>query len=146
MKTHAISLPLLQVKFVFEAFSRMRPGVVLMALHGKVKQMKRIQATQLHSLADKFRNTLQLFYDFCKRDAAVLFATDVAARSAVFPAIFSTRSFSNCSEVLISHRLIGLCNSTAPTLLLPTFIVRDVRAHQPTAFTAQTSHAFAMRC
>jgi superfamily II DNA/RNA helicase len=25
---------------------------------------------------------MQLFYDFCKRDAAVLFATDVAARSA----------------------------------------------------------------
>jgi ATP-dependent RNA helicase DDX10/DBP4 len=39
-----------KVKFVFEAFSRMRPGVVLMALHGKVKQMKRIQVKILSTV------------------------------------------------------------------------------------------------
>ena len=32
-----------QVKFVHEAFCRMRPGIVLSALHGKVKQEKRLQ-------------------------------------------------------------------------------------------------------
>jgi hypothetical protein len=52
-----------------------------MALHGKVKQMKRIQASRHRAHASNYCNTCQLFYDFCKRDAAVLFATDVAARS-----------------------------------------------------------------
>jgi hypothetical protein len=42
-----------QVKFIFEAFSRMRPGVVLMALHGKVKQMKRIQVQKHHARVAK---------------------------------------------------------------------------------------------
>ena len=31
-----------QVKFALEAFRRLRPGVVLRALHGKMKQMKRM--------------------------------------------------------------------------------------------------------
>ena len=32
-----------QVKFVHEAFCRLRPGIILSALHGKVKQEKRLQ-------------------------------------------------------------------------------------------------------
>ena len=60
-----------QVKFVHEAFCRMRPGIVLSALHGKVKQEKR----------------LQIFMDFCTRKEAVLFATDVAGRGLDFPEV-----------------------------------------------------------
>ena len=39
-----------QVKFALEAFRRLRPGVVLSALHGKMKQMKR----------------MAVYYDFCQ--------------------------------------------------------------------------------
>ena len=40
-----------------------------MALHGKVKQQKRMAT----------------YFDFCKKKAAVLFATDIAARGLDFP-------------------------------------------------------------
>ena len=60
-----------QVKFAHEVFCRMRPGIVLAALHGKVKQEKR----------------LQIFMDFCSRKEAVLFATDVAGRGLDFPEV-----------------------------------------------------------
>ena len=33
-----------QVKFVFEAFRRLRPGAPLRCIHGKMKQMKRMAA------------------------------------------------------------------------------------------------------
>lgn len=33
----------MQVKFIHEAFCRLRPGIILSALHGKVKQEKRLQ-------------------------------------------------------------------------------------------------------
>ena len=39
-----------QVKFALEAFRRLRPGVVLRSLHGKMKQMKR----------------MAVYYDFCQ--------------------------------------------------------------------------------
>ena len=39
-----------QVKYVFEAFRRLRPGVPLRCLHGGMKQLKRMAA----------------FYDFCQ--------------------------------------------------------------------------------
>ena len=63
------STVLYQVRFVFEAFRKLRPGVPLMALHGKVKQQKRMAT----------------YFDFCKKKAAVLFATDIAARGLDFP-------------------------------------------------------------
>jgi len=50
-----------QVRFVYETFKKMRPGVPLMELHGQQKQQKR----------------LGIFYDFCKKQSACLFATDV---------------------------------------------------------------------
>merc|ERR1711871_831376 len=49
----------------------MRPGVPLMALHGKVKQAKR----------------MFIFNDFKNKKAAVLMATDVAARGLDFPSV-----------------------------------------------------------
>ena len=53
-----------KVKFVYEAFRRLRPGIPLMALYGRQKQLKRVG----------------IFNDFCKKTQAVLFATDIAAR------------------------------------------------------------------
>jgi len=60
-----------QVRFVYEAFRKMRPGVSVMHLIGKQKQATRIA----------------IFTDFCQRRHAVLFATDIAARGLDFPAV-----------------------------------------------------------
>ena len=61
----------MQVKFVYEAFRKLRPGVPLGMLHGKMKQMKR----------------MGVFYKFGQSDAMVLFATDIAARGLDFPGV-----------------------------------------------------------
>tara|TARA_A100001015_G_C15026236_1_gene730642 strand:- start:57 stop:1238 length:1182 start_codon:yes stop_codon:yes gene_type:complete len=58
-----------QVRFVYECFRSMQPGIVLTALHGKIKQDKR---------------TL-IFKDFARRKSACMFATDIAARGLDFP-------------------------------------------------------------
>eukprot|EP00750_Incisomonas_marina_P003173 INCI12874.2.p1 GENE.INCI12874.2~~INCI12874.2.p1 ORF type:complete len:821 (+),score=217.23 INCI12874.2:271-2733(+) len=58
-----------QAKFVDGLFRQMRPGVPVMSLHGKIKQMKR----------------LAIFADFAQRKAACMFATDIAARGLDFP-------------------------------------------------------------
>lgn len=60
-----------QVQFVHEVFCRLRPGVPLMALHGKQKQTRR----------------LKIFHDFTRSKHAALFATDIAARGLDFPAV-----------------------------------------------------------
>ena len=60
-----------QVKFVYEAFCRLRPGIPLQCLHGKIKQAKRVH----------------IFQDFTQSTKAVLFATDIAARGLDFPAV-----------------------------------------------------------
>jgi len=60
-----------QVRFVFETFCRMHPGVPLLHLHGKQKQSAR----------------LTVYKRFIGTSHAVLFATDVAARGLDFPAI-----------------------------------------------------------
>ena len=60
-----------QVKFVYEAFCKMRPGVPLMALYGRQKQLRRVA----------------IYEDFCKKKAAVLFCTDIAARGLDFPSV-----------------------------------------------------------
>lgn len=60
-----------QVRFVYETFCKMHPGLSLMHLHGKQKQMTR----------------LATFEKFTKTKHAVLFATDIAARGLDFPAV-----------------------------------------------------------
>jgi len=60
-----------QVKFMYEVFRKIRPGVPLLALYGKQKQLKRVG----------------VYNKFCKSDHAVLFATDIAARGLDFPAV-----------------------------------------------------------
>ena len=54
----------LQVRFVYEAVRRMRPGVPVMCLHGGMQQMKRIAS----------------YESFKNKQFALLFATDIAAR------------------------------------------------------------------
>lgn len=60
-----------QVQFAFEVFCKLRPGLPLMALHGKQKQPRR----------------LKIFDDFRRSKHAALFATDIAARGLDFPAV-----------------------------------------------------------
>ncbi|GFP98135.1 dead-box ATP-dependent RNA helicase 32 [Phtheirospermum japonicum] len=56
-----------QVKFVFEVFKKLRPGIPLMCLHGRMKQERR----------------LGIYAQFCEK-RSVLFCTDVAARGLDF--------------------------------------------------------------
>ncbi|PPR03363.1 hypothetical protein CVT24_012488 [Panaeolus cyanescens] len=60
-----------QVRFVFETFCKMHPGVPLLHLHGKQKQSAR----------------LTMYQKFTSISHAVLFATDIAARGLDFPSI-----------------------------------------------------------
>ena len=60
-----------QVKFIHEIFRRMRPGIPLACIHGRMKQTRREH----------------VFYQFCNARETVLFATDVASRGLDFPAV-----------------------------------------------------------
>ncbi|KAL6719398.1 ATP-dependent RNA helicase dbp4 [Lecanora helva] len=60
-----------QVRFVYESFRHMQPGIPLMHLHGRQKQSARLEIT------DKFSATKN----------ACLLATDVVARGLDFPAV-----------------------------------------------------------
>lgn len=77
IKTHLQSKTLVfmssckQVRFVFETFCRMHPGIPLIHLHGKQKQSAR----------------LTMFNKFTTTKHAVLFATDIAARGLDFPSV-----------------------------------------------------------
>ncbi|KAK1858790.1 hypothetical protein I4F81_001390 [Pyropia yezoensis] len=61
-----------QVRFVYEAFRRLRPGVPLLGLHGRMSPGARADTYARFSAA---------------RGGAALFATDVAARGLDFPAV-----------------------------------------------------------
>ena len=60
-----------QVRFVYESFRRMRPGIPLLHLHGRQKQSVRLDITSKFSSAK----------------CSCLFATDVVARGLDFPAV-----------------------------------------------------------
>ena len=60
-----------QVRFVYESFRHLQPGVPLLHLHGRQKQGGRLDITTR----------------FSRSKYAVLFATDVAARGLDFPAV-----------------------------------------------------------
>ncbi|EMC91912.1 hypothetical protein BAUCODRAFT_39058 [Baudoinia panamericana UAMH 10762] len=60
-----------QVRFVYESFRRMQPGIPLLHLHGRQKQGARLEITE------KFR----------RAKFSCLFATDVVARGLDFPAV-----------------------------------------------------------
>jgi len=75
LKTHLKSKTIVfmascsQVRHAWDLFCRLRPGVSVLAIHGKLSQPKRMQ------VYDKFSNT----------PYSVLFATDVASRGLDFP-------------------------------------------------------------
>ena len=60
-----------QVRFVYESFRHLQPGIPLMHLHGRQKQGGRLDITS----------------KFSQSQHSVLFATDVAARGLDFPAV-----------------------------------------------------------
>ncbi|KAJ1883880.1 ATP-dependent RNA helicase dbp4, partial [Kickxella alabastrina] len=77
MKTHINTKTIVfmssgkQVRFIYETFCRMQPGTPLLHLHGKQKQMKRVE----------------IFERFMRMNKAVMFCTDIAARGLDFPAV-----------------------------------------------------------
>lgn len=77
LKTHLKSKTIVffasskQVRFVYETFRKLQPGIPLIQLHGKQKQQARIDATA----------------KFSKTQHACLFATDVVARGIDFPTV-----------------------------------------------------------
>jgi ATP-dependent RNA helicase DDX10/DBP4 len=58
-----------QVRYVYECFRAMQPGIPLSCLHGKIKQDKRTA----------------IYVDFTRKKAACLLSTDIAARGLDFP-------------------------------------------------------------
>ncbi|RWS24542.1 putative ATP-dependent RNA helicase DDX10-like protein, partial [Leptotrombidium deliense] len=60
-----------QVKYVYELFCKMRPGISLLALYGSLHQLKR----------------MAIYDSFKRKEKAVLFATDIASRGLDFPAV-----------------------------------------------------------
>ncbi|KAK4881723.1 hypothetical protein RN001_005042 [Aquatica leii] len=60
-----------QVKFVYEIFCKLQPGLSILALYGTLHQQRRIA----------------IYEAFCQKSSAVLFATDLAARGLDFPAV-----------------------------------------------------------
>ncbi|XP_026861699.1 probable ATP-dependent RNA helicase DDX10 isoform X1 [Electrophorus electricus] len=70
-----------EVQYLFRVFCRLRPGISVLALHGKQPQLKRVD----------------VYNDFVRKKAAVLFATDIAARGLDFPAVNWVLQF-DCPE------------------------------------------------
>ena len=60
-----------QVRFLYEAFRKMQPGIPLLHLHGRQNQLARLDTT----------------HKFASSQASCLFATDVVARGVDFPAV-----------------------------------------------------------
>ncbi|XP_067949872.1 probable ATP-dependent RNA helicase DDX10 [Watersipora subatra] len=60
-----------QVRYMHQAFEKMRSGTTLLSLYGAMKQTKRIKT----------------YESFCRKQNVVLFATDLAARGLDFPAV-----------------------------------------------------------
>lgn len=70
-----------EVQYLFRTFCRLRPGIPILALHGKQHQLKR----------------MEVYNDFIKKHNAVLFATDIAARGLDFPTVNWVLQF-DCPE------------------------------------------------
>ena len=58
-----------QVRYIYELFCTLQPGISILSLHGKIKQEKRTQ----------------IYFEYLNKPHAVLLATDVAARGLDFP-------------------------------------------------------------
>lgn len=53
-----------QVRYIYNMFCKLHPGLSVMGLHGSMHQLRR----------------MAIYDEFCRKKNAVLFATDVAAR------------------------------------------------------------------
>ncbi|CAH2257600.1 probable ATP-dependent RNA helicase DDX10 [Pararge aegeria] len=60
-----------QVKYMYELFCKLRPGVSLLALYGTLHQEKRER----------------IYQEFCRKSNVILFATDLASRGLDFPKV-----------------------------------------------------------
>jgi ATP-dependent RNA helicase DDX10/DBP4 len=60
-----------QIRHAWELFCSLRPGIPVLALHGKIVQDKRTH----------------IYFDFCQRPHAILLASDVCARGLDFPSV-----------------------------------------------------------
>lgn len=60
-----------QVKYIYELFCKLRPGISLLALYGTLHQEKREK----------------IYNEFCRKSNVVLFATDLASRGLDFPRV-----------------------------------------------------------
>jgi len=60
-----------QTKYYSEIFSKLKPGMSVMGLYGTLSQLRR----------------MAIYDNFCAKDTAVLFATDIAARGLDFPKV-----------------------------------------------------------
>ncbi len=56
---------------MYEAFTKMHTGMTTLALYGTMNQIRR----------------MTVYDDFCRKQHAVLFATDIAARGLDFPSV-----------------------------------------------------------
>ncbi|MED6216191.1 DEAD-box ATP-dependent RNA helicase 32 [Stylosanthes scabra] len=75
-----------QVKFVFEAFKKLHPGIPLKCLHGRMKQERR----------------MAIYSEFCEK-RSVLFSTDVAARGLDFNKAVDWVVQVDCPESVASY-------------------------------------------
>jgi Helicase conserved C-terminal domain len=104
-----------QVKFVYEAFRKLRPGVPLSMLSGRMKQARR----------------MAVFERFSTTSAGVLLATDVAARGLDFPGVQWVVQ-ADCAEDADAyiHRVgrTARFNASAPSCLLDHGLVSGAAA------------------
>uniref|UniRef100_A0A8C0SBR6 ATP-dependent RNA helicase n=2 Tax=Canis lupus familiaris TaxID=9615 RepID=A0A8C0SBR6_CANLF len=70
-----------EVQYLYRVFCRLRPGISILALHGRQQQMRR----------------MEVYNEFVRKRSAVLFATDIAARGLDFPAVNWVLQF-DCPE------------------------------------------------
>ncbi|XP_075402677.1 putative ATP-dependent RNA helicase DDX10 [Tenrec ecaudatus] len=70
-----------EVQYLYRVFCRLRPGISILALHGRQQQMRR----------------MEVYNEFVRKRAAILFATDIAARGLDFPAVNWVLQF-DCPE------------------------------------------------
>ncbi|XP_054934779.1 probable ATP-dependent RNA helicase DDX10 isoform X2 [Physeter macrocephalus] len=70
-----------EVQYLYRVFCRLRPGISVLALHGRQQQMRR----------------MEVYNEFVRKRDAVLFATDLAARGLDFPAVNWVLQF-DCPE------------------------------------------------
>ncbi|KAG0423052.1 hypothetical protein HPB47_001145 [Ixodes persulcatus] len=106
-----------QVKYVYRAFCRMRPGMTILELHGNMYQMKR----------------MAVYDEFCRKQSAVLIATDIAARGLDFPAVNWVIQL-DCPEDVNTY--IHRAGRTARQLAMAR------RRHESTAFSATSGGVF----